>query len=127
MKNGLFHKSLGFPAGALEPWLGVITLQHTGHSQSQCFRPECRRWVKGGVITIEDGEQLAIDAESIVEIEVRDGEPVKALVRLEYDATSDVCFALLAPACGKAICKTLWTLAASDHHRTLNASKYIKP
>lgn len=127
MKNGLFHNTLGFPAGATAPWLGVITLQHTGHSLAQTHRPECRRWVKGGVIDIPEGERLEIDEACIVEVEVRNGQPVKALVRLEYDENSDVCFALCAPENGKARCKTLWTLNCRDHHRTLDLSKYIKP
>jgi len=127
VKNGLFHKSLGFPAGAAAPWLGVITLRHTGHSSAQCSRPECRRWVKGGVINIPDGEQLDIDADSIIEIEIAGGRPVKALVRLQYDDNSDICFALLAPEFRTAVCKTLWTLNANDHHRTLDLSKYLKP
>lgn len=127
MKNGLFHKSLGFPAGATTPWLGVIAIRHTGHSSAQCLRPECRRWVKGGVINIPEGEQLDIDAESIIEVEIAGGRPVKALVRLQYDDNSDICFALLAPEFRQAICKTLWTLNANDHHRTLDLSKYVKP
>jgi hypothetical protein len=127
MKNGLFHKSLGFPVGALQPWLGVIAIQHTSHSAAQCFRPECRRWVKGGVINIPDGESLDVQAEDIIEIEVSDGKPVKALVRLQYDDHSDVCFALLAPVAGRSLCKTLWTLDAKDHHRTLDVSKYVCP
>lgn len=127
MKDGLFHKSLGFPAGATAPWLGVISIQHTGHSRSQCYRPECRKWVKGGVIDIPEGDRLSIEAEDIIEIEVSGGKPVKAVVRLQYDDNSDVCFALLAPVDGWSICKTLWTLNANDHHRTLDISKYVKP
>jgi len=127
MKDGLFHNTLGFPAGALTPWLGVVTLQHTSHSQAQCYRPECRRWVKGGVINIPDGEKLEIDADSIIEVEVAGGRPVKALVRLQYDDNNDVCFALLAPESGRARCKTLWVCNVNDHHRTLDLSKYIKP
>jgi hypothetical protein len=127
MKDGLFHKSLGIPAGAITPWLGVITLQHTGHSLSQCARPECRRWVDGGIINIPEGERLEINADSIIEVEIVNGQPVKALVRLMYDDRSDVCFALLAPQQGRSLCKTLWTLNAKDHHRTLDLSKYVRP
>jgi len=127
MKNGLFHKSLGFPSGAIQPWLGSIALQHTAHSVAQCTRPECRRWVKGGVISIPEGEALDISPEDIIEVEISGGKPVKALVRLQYDDNSDVCFALLAPVAGRALCKTLWTLNGKDHHRTLDISKYIKP
>jgi hypothetical protein len=127
MKNGLFHASLGFPVGAITPWLGAISIQHTRHSTARCLRPECRKWVKGGVINIPDGDLVEIDEACFVEVEIRDDKPVKALVRLQYDDNSDVCFALLAPESGKAICKTLWTLNCNDHHRTLDLSKYTKP
>lgn len=127
MKDGLYHQSLGFPAGAFEPWLGTIKLSHTRHSLDQCQRPECRRWVSKGVIEIPEGELLNIDDESIIEVEVSGGKPVKALVRLMYDDHSDICFALLYPENGVSKCKTLWTLNANDHHRTLDLKKYIKP
>jgi len=124
---GLFHKSLGFPCGATQPWLGIITLQHTRHSLAQCLRPECRKWVKGGVISIPDGEALDISPADIIEVEVLNGQPVKALIRLQYDDRSDICFALLSPIKGHSICKTLWTLSARDQHRTLDLSKYERP
>jgi len=127
MKDGLYHQSLGFPAGAVAPWLGTLKLSHTRHSLDQCQRPECRKWVKGGVINIPEGEEQRIDEECIVEVEVSGGKPVKALVRLMYDDNSDVCFALLAPENNVSKCKTLWTLNANDHHKTLDLSKYIKP
>ena len=127
MKDGLYHNSMGFPAGALLPWLGCLRLSHTRHSAEQCLRPECRRWVKGGVIVMAEGENLCIETEDIIEVEVAGGVPVKALVRLQYDDISDVCFALCAPDRGVARCKTLWTLNARDNHKTLDLSKYIKP
>ncbi len=127
MIDGLFHKSLGFPVGAIQPWLGVITLQHTSHSLAQCARPECRKWVKGGVISILEGEELDIIPEDIIEVEISGGKPVKALVRLQYDDNSDICFALLSPVAGRSVCKTLWTLSGKDHHRSLDLSKYLKP
>jgi len=127
MKDGLFHKSMGFPSGAYLPWIGTVQIFHTRHSLARCLRPECQKWVKGSVVNISDGETLEIDKDCIVEIEVKNGEPVKALVRMQYDDDSDVCFALLAPVRGVATCKTLWTLNARDHHRTLDMSKYTKP
>jgi hypothetical protein len=127
IKDGLFHKSLGFPPGALLPWIGTVQLSHTSHSKAQCYRPECQKWVKGNIIDIPDGETLEIDRDSVVEVEVKNGEPSKALVRLQYDDNSDVCFALTAPGQGVAICKTLWTLDARDNHRSMDMGRYNKP
>ena len=127
MKDGLYHKSLGFPQGAVLHWLGEVKISHTRHSLDQCLRPECRRWVKGGVIDIPEGAKVFIIEDDIVEVEVVGGIPVKALVRLYYDDNSDVCFALCSPLHGVAKCKTLWTLNANDNHKTLDMSKYIRP
>jgi len=127
MKDGLFHRSLGFPPGATLPWIGEFKISHTGHSLKQCQRPECRRWVKGGVINIPEASPLYIEAVDVIEVEVKDGVPIKALVRCIYDDNSDVCFALCRPQMGIAKCKTLWTLNGLDDHKTLDMSKYIEP
>jgi hypothetical protein len=128
VKNGLFHKSLGFPAGALQPWVGKFSLTHTAHSRSQCGRPETGSARKGGsfLIDVREGDPLAIGEADIFEVEVEGGRPVKALVRLEYNDDQDVVLALCAPE-GKLVrCKTLWLNAPNDQHKTLK-TQYVKP
>ena len=121
IKNGLFHKLVGFPAGATAPFVGEYSIRLGDHAK-------CAQNSDDGIVNgVQDGETLIVEARDIVEVEVTNGAAVKAVVRLGYSDTQDVCFALLAPVGGVAFVKTFWLNSANDNHRSLNRSKYSRP
>lgn len=117
MRDGKYHKAYGLPPGSASPWIGQFSLKHTQHSRLQCGRPEC-----GGFIDVPENGLLEIDVDSIVEIEIAAGEPIKALVRLRYSDTQDIVLALCRPVDGSVICKTLWLNDWKDQHKTLKTA-----
>lgn len=120
MKNGLFHKKLGFPAGSTAPFCGVYRIALSDHAKRALNSDD-------GIVNITDGETLEVEARDIIEIEVCNGIAVKAVVRLAYSDTQDVAFVILPPIAGVAFCKTFWLNDIRDAHKTLALHRYVKP
>src|SRR6266581_7645848 len=105
MKDGLYHKSLGFPSYGHLPFLGEIVVELSLHAREQ-------RSFDDGIIFIMDQENIVVEKQDIVELEISGGRPVKAVIRLAYSDAQDICFVVLAPIRGRAVCKTVWLNSA---------------
>lgn len=120
VKDGKYHKNLGLPRGSEGQFLGEVILDLSRHAREQCSLDD-------GQISLSDSVLIDVAPQDIIEIEVAQNQPVKAVVRLEYSETQDICFAITRPFRGRAVCKTVWLNSANDSHRTLNARNYSKP
>lgn len=119
MKDGLYHKQLGLPPGVAALWAGDIGLQYGRHAQSEASLDRYGKLPLFPAVEFEAGD--------VVEIEVRQGEPVKAVLRVPLDDKKDLVYALSLPVRGEAFVRTVWFNDANDSHRTLDRSKYVKP
>lgn len=101
MKGTIYHHTKGFP------FLPVIVslLDYTAHARTEAKQDEF-----GAVLKLP----VAIDTRKpeckLIELEVKEGKPVKALYRQPLDETRDLCMAIIPRKTGAAIVKTVWTL-----------------
>ena len=121
MKDGLYHQKIGLPAGACQPFVGVFSLLLLQHARQASAND------RYGRIEIEDGDEVEVFESDIVELEVRGGQSVKAVVRLQYDERRDIVVVLNRPVAGEASVRTAWFNLKSDQHRTLRQELYSKP
>lgn len=129
MKDGLYHKLIGLPAGSTAPWLGDLTLVLSDHATRACVTD------RYGKIDLMTGDVERVEVCDIIEIEICEGRPVKALVRLSWDETRDIVLALAAPGdrsvtrpgAPSVRVKTVWFNLKSDKHKTLRRELYSKP
>lgn len=110
---------MGLPQGAAALWHGLINLRYGSHAQNEANRDRY-----GKAELFGSAEFCAAD---VVEIEVKAGQPVKAVLRFPYDDTLDLVMVLTTPLRGEAFVKTVWFNEAADNHQTLDRSKYRKP
>jgi hypothetical protein len=119
MKNGLFNVgAYGLPAGAAEGLVGRIKLQYGLHA----FRAS--RDDRYGRADLPD--EIEPQAGDVVEVEVANGNPVKAVIRYPYDDVLDLVLVVI-PGAFNYFVKTVWFNAASDNHRTLRLAPYSRP
>lgn len=120
IKDGAYHREIGFPCGFKNPFEGEIKVILSRHAQ------EARYSDHYGYVAVENGP-FKLQAGNLVEVQFEAGVPVKAVLRMPWSAYLDLVMVLLAPVGGIALAKTLWFNRASDKHRTLDRSKYVKP
>ena len=113
----LYHFKLGFPKG-FNPKVGTKYLNYTHHALG------ASRSDRYGAIelpkTINTSEAVCIEADIC-------GAVVDKLVyRLSYNSTLDLCIVVV-PNCTAFKVLTVWLNLKTDHHRTLNASRYVNP
>jgi hypothetical protein len=69
--------------------------------------------------------QVEVDAENLVELEtLPTGKPVKAVFRVPYSSSHDLCMAVLL---NDGVVKTVWLNSVRDLHGTLDRTKYCIP
>ncbi len=112
MKDGLYHKSVGFPGG-LE-FSRIADLLPTSH----CLINATERNISP-LPTIFD-PQIA----EVIEIQIERGKIYKILARQPLDTYRDICYAFLVET---RYIKTVWINLNDDRHATLDRSRYIVP
>lgn len=126
-KDGLYHKEIGFPPGALLPWvMGDLELIYSEHAKQAADNDRY-----GAVPRLD----IAGFAEhEVIEVEIRGGHAVKAVLRIPCDGRPglDMILVLLAPVQGtgefpQAFVKTVWFNLRNDKHKTLRRELYKKP
>jgi hypothetical protein len=118
IKDGLYHKEVGFPSAARALVGRKYVLALTSHAQEAC------KTDRYGIIY--PPRAVEIKTHNIVELEFSKGEVVKILVRAPYNARHDVLIAFVPDGDGGRV-KTLWLNQKSDCHLTLDRSKYLSP
>lgn len=119
MKDGLYNKALGLPAGAALLWAGRLELQYANHAQAE---RNAENYGSAELFSSADFE-----SKDVVEVQVQNGQPVKAVVRFPYSDNLDLCMVINTPASGRAFVRTVWFNAVDDKHHTLNRSLYNRP
>ena len=119
MLDGKYHKQLGLPKGSAELWAGRLQLRYGNHAQSEA---DVDRYGRAELF----GE-AEFEAADVVEVEVAQGQPVKAVLRFPYDDDKDLVMVLQRPERSVSFVRTVWFNLVSDKHRSLDHSKYRKP
>lgn len=124
MKDGLYNRAAyGLPAGAAEVFAHpVANLAYGPHSLAES------REDRYGVADLPGS--IEILAEDVVEVQVLNGRPIKAVVRFPYDDALDLVLVLVNVSLANTVnlfVKTCWFNQASDKHKTLRLAPYSKP
>lgn len=121
IKDGTYHREIGMPHGFKNPFIHVpivvVLSQHARQARQDRY----------GYIDLDDGDEFLIADEEIVELQFETEQPVKAGARIAWDDNNDLVVVLMPPRQGRFFVKTMWFNRASDKHRTLDRSKYVKP
>lgn len=115
----LYHKDLGFPVGASAP-AGRFSIEYTRHARTEATKDRYAVIRLPGSVLLDGSEtfELELDGRGI---------PVKAVVRLAYDAVHDLCLVLRPSGVGRVVCVTVWLNVRNDNHATLKFGRYARP
>lgn len=119
MNDGTYHRDLGLPGELAPRWAGHFRLVYSEHAKHAALTDRL-----GRIPIFDDGE---FEAQDVVEVSVRDGEPYKAVLRCPCSDYLDLIFVLENPSQGACVVRTVWFNLASDTHKTLDRSKYQRP
>ncbi len=111
----LYHTEIGFPSSVVLP-SGVFSLTYSRHAQNASSDD------RYGQMVLPD--TLNVDVAKLIEIEVRDGEVIKGVYRINYDSDLDLIIVLIPHT---SFVKTVWFNEVNDVHSTLQAWKYTTP
>src|ERR1044071_9736440 len=117
MKDGLYHKEIGLPADAPKAFIGTWRPKYTRHAQLEAIKD------RNGII--RPLRTLTVSLSEIIEVEIFQGQPIKAVVRVPYDKTNDIVLAICRPSDGVATVKTQWLNNRNDTHKTLRREAYV--
>ena len=110
MKDGLYHRDIFLPME-----LGYATmLRYSPHARAEASSDRYGNLTLPMSISTRDAE--------VIEVEVVNGKPVKALFRTRHDERRDICLVVLLDT---SVVKTVWCNVRTDSHKTLDASKYM--
>lgn len=125
IKDGLYHREIGLPAGASRLWTDPEWLQMV-YSEHALRAAEDDRY---GRVPLY--REMAFAPEELVEVEYQNGQPVKAVFRTPLEDVAgnkspfDLVIVMLPPERdGKVFVKTVWYNVRSDGHRTLRRHLY---
>lgn len=127
IKDGLYHREIGIPADAARAWVAPEFLQMV-YSEHALRASEDDRY---GRVPLY--REMAFAPEELVEVEYRDGKPVKAVFRTPLEDIAGKCspfdlvIVMLPPEGGKVFVKTVWYNLRTDAHRTLRRYLYQQP
>ena len=117
--TGLFHTELGFPS-TFQPPTGSRELEYSHHAQKAALDDRYGH--------IDLPPRINLDKMKLIEVGVENGRVSKFLYRGELDDDRDICIvAIPKPKGQKWFVKTVWINESNDKHRSLDASKYLKP
>lgn len=117
--DGLYHRFLGLPPEAAKLWVGQLNLYYSAHAQKAATEDRYGKVPLFSSVLFEEGD--------VIEVEVKDGRVIKAVLRVPYDDHRDLVFAILRPDGVAAYVKTVWFNLASDAHKTLRRELYRRP
>lgn len=118
IKNGTYHRQLG-PLPGKGMWHGILRLVYSEHAIRAASEDR-----HGSLPLFSSVEfDAALD---VVEVTMENGLPVKAVLRIPLDDKLDLVYVILRPEGGVALVKTIWGNLASDGHRILDKSKYVR-
>jgi hypothetical protein len=112
LKDGRYHRDIRLPQVAIAPFLGTYRLRLSAHAEQAMTEDKYGR-IEGVV----NGTEITVDETAVVEVQVENGKPVKALVRLEYNERLDLVLALFPSRQGVCFVKTVWLNEATDLHK----------
>lgn len=115
----LYHVDTGFPAG-VQPPSGGFTLQYTRHAQTEAHNDKYGQFVLPSYLVLDGSETF--------ELEVTNGVPSKAAIRVRYDEWYDLCLVIVPGSIvGTVLVVTCWLNEWWDTHETLKVGRYVKP
>lgn len=115
--NGLYHFQIGLPKLDLQ-FPAQMKLTYTRHAEQAALND------RYGAIDLPF--YLHTTDALLVEIELRDQTPVKAVFRIKYDDRLDLVL-VVAISGLRYVVKTVWLNQADDKHSTLRRGMYIQP
>lgn len=115
----LYHRDLGFPAGVSAP-RGHFTIEYTRHARTEATRDRYAEIRLPAHVTLDGSETFELELDAL-------GHPVKAVVRLAYDAVHDICLVLRPAGVGRVACVTVWLNKRTDNHSTIKYGRYVRP
>lgn len=111
MKDGLYHRDVWMPFT-----LSFATmLRYSRHALTEAARD------RYGSLSLP--QTIGTHEADVIEVEVKNGKPYKALLRREHDAKRDICLVVLLE---DGFVKTVWCNLRTDAHKTLDRSKYME-
>ncbi len=112
MKDGLYHKEIGFPKElTVSPVFGLTASVHALNRAQELNVPTVPK------------NFLPRNAE-VIEIEVSEGKAKKILARESLDKFRDLCYVFLTDT---KLIKTVWINMVDDKHATLDRSRFVRP
>lgn len=110
MRDGLYHRDVWMPFT-----LGFATLlKYSRHALTEAARDRYGSLSLPASISTQEAE--------VIEVEVVNGKPHKALLRTRHDDKRDICIVVLLDT---SVVKTVWCNLRTDAHKTLDTSKYM--
>lgn len=111
MKDGLYHKDVGFPKGLqILPVFSLIVSEHARRSATN--------------LGVTLPQHFLPKVAEVIEVEVFRGQINKILARQPMDDKRDMCYPFLV---SSKLIKTVWINIREDKHHTLDKSKFIVP
>lgn len=123
MNNGTYHRDLpgGIPEKALWTFVGDrLLLSYSRHAMLAAIDDRYSHRASW-----QAPRELFLRVEQIVEATLENGAAVKAVVRVNLDATRDLVLVLQQPdEHGRVFVRTLWINDREDRHSTLDRKNY---
>lgn len=110
MKDGLYHRDVHLPFRL--SWAAM--LNYSRHARHEATRD------RYGALNLP--RTLSTAEADVIEVEVQNGKPHKAVLRMPHDEQRDIVLVVLLD---RALVKTVWCNLRTDAHKTLDTSKYI--
>lgn len=111
----LYHYKLGIPRNLVTKF-GLINLNYGLHALERAYEKAGKNFPVP--------KKLNTDTASVIEVETNpNGELIKVLYRIRYNAREDLCIVII-PWTWKV--KTVWLNDVDDKHYTLNERPYTK-
>lgn len=119
MKDGVYHRDINLPAGLKTGFSGLFRVSYGNHARKAASE-DVNGFIKLPAF-------ITVLPANIVEIEVRDGAPCKAVVRTEYDDRCDLVLVINRDELRGSgmFARTVWLNRKDDHHRTLRREQYV--
>ncbi len=110
MRDGTYHRDVHLPFSL--SWAAM--LNYSRHARREASRDRYGALSLPATLSTNDAE--------VIEVEVKNGKPYKAVLRTAHDSKRDIVLVVLLD---RAFVKTVWCNLRSDAHNTLDTSKYI--
>jgi len=110
MQDGLYHRDIFLPIR-----LGFAAfVKYSAHARQAAQDDRYGALTLPAVISTQEAD--------VIEVEVANGKPHKAVLRMRHDDERDLCVVVLLDTC---VVKTVWCNLRTDTHGTLDRTKYM--